>query len=217
MASDGRGWGRYDEALVRRGELLLDFSVVDEWKRELEGANDGKVGGPYRYPEAFMRLLGFMRLLFHLPYRQTEGFTRALARHVEGLQTPDYSTIDRRVNRLNLSLEETLIRSRGPVTTAVDASGVKAHNGGDRIRRVWKARRGCLKLHFAVEVKTEQVVSMDVSSEKVHDGKRLKRLVNGAEKNGVRARRVLGDGSYDAKDNFNSLDGRASGQAHHKG
>jgi len=63
MASDGREWGRYDEALVRRGELLLDFSVVDEWKRELEGANDGKVGGPYRYPEAFMRLLGFIRSL----------------------------------------------------------------------------------------------------------------------------------------------------------
>ena len=36
---------------------------------------------------------------------------------------------------------------------------------------------------------------MDVSSEKVSDGKRLKRLVNRAEEN-VRVRRVLADGAY---------------------
>jgi len=47
MASDERGWGRYNEELVRRGRSLLDFSVMDEWKRELEKANDGKVGEPY--------------------------------------------------------------------------------------------------------------------------------------------------------------------------
>ncbi|HZW58193.1 MAG TPA: hypothetical protein VFF30_18030 [Nitrososphaerales archaeon] len=43
-----------------------------------------------------------------------------------------------------------------------------------------------------------QVVSMDVSSEKVHDSKRLKRLVKRAEENGMRVRRVLGDGVYDS-------------------
>jgi hypothetical protein len=47
------------------GGFLLDFSVIGEWEDELEGMNDGKVGEPYHYPEAFMRLLGFVRLLFH--------------------------------------------------------------------------------------------------------------------------------------------------------
>lgn len=125
---------------------------------------------------------------------------------MDGLQVPDYSTIDRRVNRLNLSLEDTLIKSKGPVSIAVDASGIKVHNGGDWMRRVWKVKKGYLKVHFAVNIKTKQVVSMDVSSEKVHDSKRLKRLVSRAKKNGVRVRRVLGDGAYDSKDNFNFLD-----------
>jgi hypothetical protein len=204
--ADERDWRRYNEELVRRGEILLDFSVMDEWVQELRKANDGKVGEPYHYPEAFMRLLGFIKLLFHLPYRQNEGFIRALSKYVNGLGVPDYSTIDRRVNRLNLSLEDTLVKSNGPVSIAVDASGIKVHNGGDWIRRVWKVKKGYLKIHFAVNIKTKQVVSMDVSSEKVHDGKRLKRLVKKASRNrNIRVKRVLADGAYDSRDNFNYL------------
>lgn len=99
------------------------------------------------------------------------------------------------MNKLNLSLEDTLVKSKGPVSIAVDASGVKVHNGGDWIRRVWKVKKGYLKIHFAVNIKTGQIVSMDVSSEKVHDGKRLKRLVKKAREN-VRVKRVLADGAY---------------------
>jgi hypothetical protein len=71
-------WHSYNEALVRRGELNLDSSVLEEWKRELKKANDGKVGEePYHYPESYIRLL------FHQPYRQTEGFVHFLSRFVK--------------------------------------------------------------------------------------------------------------------------------------
>jgi len=104
MSSSGkRDWHSYNEALVRRGELDLDFSVMEEWKRELNNANDGKVGEPYHYPESYIRLLAFVRLLlFHQPALQADGGFRTLplqVREVEGLQAPDYSTIDRRVNK----------------------------------------------------------------------------------------------------------------------
>ena len=204
MASDGRDWHSYNEALVRRGELNLDSSVMEEWRRELEKENEGKVGEPYHYPESYIRLLAFVRLLFHQPYRQTEGFVHFLSKFVEGLQAPDYSTIDRRVNRLHVDLDESLVRSNSPVSIAVDSSGVKVHNGGDWIRRVWKVKKGYLKIHFAVDVKTGQVVSMDVSSEKVGDGKRLKRLVKKASEN-FRVKRVLADGAYDSRENFTFL------------
>jgi hypothetical protein len=68
-------------------------------------------------------------------------------------------------------------------------------------------KKGYLKIHFAVDTKTGQVVSMDVYSEKVGDGKRLKRLVKRARENNVRVRRVLADGAYDSKANFNFLAG----------
>jgi hypothetical protein len=67
---------------------------------------------------------------------------------------------------------------------------------------LWKVK-GHLKIHFAVDVKTGQTVSMDVSSEKVWDGRRLKRLARRAE-GSVRVR-VLTDGAHDAKANFSFL------------
>src|SRR3989304_1683333 len=97
--SDERNWSEYNDALVRRGEINLSPPVIDEWKDELKIANDGKVGEPYHYPESYIRLLAYIRLLFHLPYRQTEGFVAFLSKHVEGLKAPDYSTIDRRANK----------------------------------------------------------------------------------------------------------------------
>jgi len=202
--SDDRDWSRYNDALVRRGEIGLDPSVLRDWNNELKGANDGKVGEPYHYPESFFRLIASVRLLFHLPYRQTEGFIIFLSKHIDGLTVPDYSTINRRINRLGIDLEDSLIKSNGPVSIAVDASGVKVHNGGDWIRKVWKVKKGYLKIHFAVDIKTKQVVAMDVTSEKVHDGRRLKRLVKRAEEN-VRVKRVLADGAYDSRANFRFL------------
>ena len=62
-----------NESLVRRGQRLLDFDVLDGWDSELSQINLGKVGEPYDYPDSFIQLLDYMRAYFHLPYRQTEG------------------------------------------------------------------------------------------------------------------------------------------------
>ena len=35
---------RYNESLVRRGEILLDFDVVDNWNYDLENMNENKKG-----------------------------------------------------------------------------------------------------------------------------------------------------------------------------
>jgi hypothetical protein len=203
--SDGRDWGSYNDALVRLGEIGIDSSMIGLWMKELKRENRGKVGVPYSYADSFIKLMACVRLLFHLPYRQAEGFIVSLSNYIGGLSVPDYSTMNRRMNKLEVPLEDSLINSNAPVSIAVDASGIKVHNGGDWIRHVWNVKRGYLKIHFAVNIKTKQVVSMDVSSEKVYDGKRLKRLVNRAEKN-VRVKRVLGDGAYDSRANFNFLD-----------
>jgi hypothetical protein len=104
--------------------------VLEDWGRELRRANRGKVGEPYHYPESFIRLLAFVRLLFHMPYRQTEGFVRFLSGFAveDGLQVPDYSTIKGRVNGLRVDLGDSLVKSKGPVSIAVDASGIESRS-----------------------------------------------------------------------------------------
>ncbi|AFU57884.1 putative transposase [Candidatus Nitrososphaera gargensis Ga9.2] len=41
-------WPSYNESLVRRGEVMLDFDVIDGWQEEL--MNEGKVGEPSTIP-----------------------------------------------------------------------------------------------------------------------------------------------------------------------
>ena len=198
-----RDWRRINEGLVRRGEILLDLRILDRWDSELERMNAGKEGGRYVYPDIFAKLLSYMHLLFHLPYRQTEGFLKALRRFDSRIHVPDYSTIDRRVNRLNVKLDE---ESYGDdVVLAVDASGIKVSNRGDWMRRKWKVRRGYLKIHIAVDTKRKRILALEVTDEKVGDGRMLQPLVEEASKK-ARVTETLGDGAYDTKSNFRYLD-----------
>jgi len=85
-------WSVYNDSLVRRGEVLLDFSVLEGWDREVELMSAGRRGRPFTYPDSLIRLLASIRLLFHLPHRQLEGFTKGLSNYVDGLRAPDYTT-----------------------------------------------------------------------------------------------------------------------------
>jgi hypothetical protein len=65
-------WSVYNQSLVRRGEILLGFDVINNWDTELKEMNKDKVGEPFHYPNTFLLLLGYAKAYFHLPYRQTE-------------------------------------------------------------------------------------------------------------------------------------------------
>ncbi len=94
-------WPAYNQSLVRRGEILLGFDVINNWDTELKEMNKDKVGEPFHYPNTFLLLLGYAKAYFHLPYRQTEGITQG---HAKGKvpSIPDFTTINRRINRLNI-------------------------------------------------------------------------------------------------------------------
>jgi hypothetical protein len=53
-------WHVYNESLVRRGEIILDFDVLDNWNNELKNINGGKEVASYVYPDTFVQLLGYM-------------------------------------------------------------------------------------------------------------------------------------------------------------
>jgi IS5 family transposase len=193
-------WPSYNELLVRRGQVLLDFDVVDKWDYELSQMNQGKVGEPYCYPESFIQLLGYMRAYFHLPYRQTQGVVTAHSDKVP--ITPHYSTISRRINRLEIKINESV---GNDIVIALDSTGIKVANRGEWMHHKWHVgRKGYLKIHVAVDINKKRIVSLEVSSEEVHDGRMLKNLVDNASENN-KVKRVLADGMYDSNNNFRYL------------
>ena len=199
---DKRNWKEYNESLVRRGEILVDFDILDEWEDGLRDINKSKKGRPFRYPEAYMRLLAYLHVLFHLPFRQEEGFIKTLSRYVDGLEAPDWSTIWERTKSLDMKLDG--VNTNEPISISLDSSGIKVSNSGDWIRKKWKVKRGYLKIHLAVDAKSKQAVSMQVTEESVSDGSQMEPLVKEAmSKNTVG--RAYADGAYDSRANFNFL------------
>ena len=117
---------------------------------------------------------------------------------------PDYSTSCHRVNRLDIDLEPRL-DAEGPVTIDVDASGVKVADRGEWMRLRWRRRRGFLKIHLAFDVRTRQIVAMEVTDERTGDGRMLRSLVEQAERR-CRVAKAIADGAYDSRENFALLE-----------
>ncbi len=197
--SSFRNWKGYNEALVKRGLILLDLDFVADWSRELKAMNERKEGARYRYPESFVKLLAVVHA-YVLPYRQLEGFMRALSQHVDGLKAPDYTTIWWRVAKMKVDVASNVELDKD-VTIAVDSTGIKVSNRGEWIRKVWKVKRGFIKVHIAVDTKTKQILAIEVTKEDVGDGRMFGKLVRGSAEV-ADVKRVIGDGAYDSKGNF---------------
>jgi hypothetical protein len=113
-------WRCVDERLIRRGELLLSLGFLESYDLELSVLNCGKVGRPYRVTYMYVVFLAVVRYLFSMPYRQLEGFTRALHRLIPRLPPVDYSWFSRRILRLDLRPYMSLSSYDVPISIAVD-------------------------------------------------------------------------------------------------
>jgi hypothetical protein len=201
-------WNKYNESLVKRGEVLLDFDVIDNWPTELEKMNQGKEGRKFVYPDSFIKLLGYMRAYFHLPYRQTEGVIREHASNTLP-SIPDYSNINRRINRLDIKVnnhDKSNLQYDDYFIIAIDSTGVKVTNRGEWIRHKWNVKRGYLKIHLAVDTKKKRIISLNVTSEQVHDSQVLSVLIDDITMNQNKVvDAMIADGSYDNNKNFQYL------------
>lgn len=203
-------WCEYNESLVRRGEMLFDSGFLQNWRAELKKMNKGKECPHFRYPNSLISLLAIVHA-YLLPYRQLEGFLRMMSIHIKKLQetVPDFTTIWWRVERTKINLDPNINPEKDDIVIAVDSTGIKVTNRGEWILDKWKnkkrMRKGFIKIHVAVDIKTKKIVSMSVTKEDVYDGKMLKELVDGVSKKHS-IKKVLADGGYDSKDNFGYLD-----------
>ena len=82
-------WAEYDQALVGRGDLTLWFSrdAIATWTPRPRGTR----GAQTKYSDLAIETALTLRLVFHLPLRQTEGFLRSIFRLMNlDLTAPDH-------------------------------------------------------------------------------------------------------------------------------
>ena len=96
-------WPAYDRALVERGDITLWLShdAIESWRPK----SSGKSGGQQRFSDLAIETTLTVRLMFHLPLRQTEGFVRSLLHLMNlELEAPDHTTLSRRAQHLKVHL-----------------------------------------------------------------------------------------------------------------
>ena len=71
-----RNWATYEQGLIRRGDVTIWVSAEAIAGWEAEGI--GRPGGQRKYSAAAIETALTLRLVFHLPLRQTEGFVKSV-------------------------------------------------------------------------------------------------------------------------------------------
>ncbi len=176
--------------------------------------NEKKKGKPFTFPDSFILVISHIRSYFHLPYRQTEGVIKATGKTLPS--HPSYGHICKRINKLNINITKGNTNDDDDdeyIIIAVDSTGIKVTNRGQWMSDKWSLKKkGYLKIHVAVNTRTKEILALEVTDEKIHDGKMMKKLVedvvlkiNHAKKKEVRINSLIGDGSYDSNENFKFL------------
>jgi len=198
-------WQSVDERLIRQGELLLSLEFLERYDEELNAMNEGKEGRPFTLTYSHVVFLAVVRYLFGFPYRQLEGFTRALNRLLPRLPSADYSGLRRRILGTDLSPYEELEKSGEAVVIAVDSTGVSVHKAGGWVERKYGKKKRYVKIHLAVDVETKEALAMIVTTDGTHDSRVFPELLRKAERQG-KVSKVYGDGAYDSSKVYELLE-----------
>ena len=198
-------WPEYEAGLRRRGDLTvwLSEAAINSWREP----PSGKPGGQRTYADIAIEAALTIRMIFHLPLRQTEGFLGSLARMLEiDLPIPDHTTLSRRLKKLS----EFPFRAAGndrPIHLLIDSTGLRIHVGTLRKppkRRAWR------KLHLAVDAETGEIVAADLTSRRTRDGTRVCALLEQID-NPVAT--LSADGAYDATGVYEAAQEKGEGRA----
>ncbi len=190
-----RNWPDYERGLRSRGDVTIWFSdeAVAAWSPPPTGLR----GGQRQYSSLAILTSLTLRMVFHLPLRQTEGFVGSLLRLMGlDLKAPAHSTLSRRGKEVEVPQ---LCRDHhGPIHLVVDSTGLRISGDSEwrrRKHRKGKARRGWRKLHIGVD-DDGFVVASQLTESRRDDASVVPDLL---EQIDVKVRRFTGDGAYDRR------------------
>lgn len=201
-----RQWKQYNEALVKRGEAILDLDVLQEEKQEIQRLNNNKVGRPFTYSNSLMQLLFVLKTAFSLDYRTLEGVSRRLIiALLDEHPVPDYTTIEVRFNKSHQQLSIYYQQLCEGDESAVDSTGRSVgERSSYRQSRYGVKFRKCVKLSVNVSIKTGQVIGLKVSDANDSDGQFLPELIEQGQR--VMPLKVsYADRGYDSIKNYQYL------------
>jgi hypothetical protein len=189
-----RNWAMYNESLKKRGSITLwiDEDVLRAWKAAPEAVRHR--GGQKQYSDGAIECLLMVKGVYHLAYRQTEGFAGSLSKLLGVvLPIPDYSTLNRRAKTLKVNLPTS---EKGPIHMVLDSTGLKVYGEGEwKVRQHgYSKRRTWRKLHLGVDEATGEIEAELLTEAGVDDAEAAAGLLKQTQ---AKIEQLSGDGAYD--------------------
>jgi hypothetical protein len=131
-----------------------------------------------KYSDLAIEIMLSIRLLFHLPLRQTEGFVTSIFQLMKlALPIPDHTTLSRRSTTLDICIKNKPSSDK-PMHLIVDSTGLSVHGEGpwSEQKHGSKKRRGWRKLHILID-QDGFIQANIVTSEKISDGSQVPNLI----------------------------------------
>jgi IS5 family transposase len=199
-------WASYDRALVGRGDVTLWVSpeAIATW----EPLSVGTRGGQQKYSDVAIETALTLRLLFHLPLRQAEGFLQSLFGMMGiDLSAPDHTTLSRRGQLLDVTSRRVL--TGGGLHLIVDSSGLSIVGEGEwaRAKHGGRVTRGWKKLHLGVVDRSGVIIAHALTEATVDDATTAIELIEALD-GGLTS--VTGDAAYDTIAFYNAAGARGA-------
>jgi hypothetical protein len=193
-------WPEYNDALRRRGDITIWFTeaAINEWRPVKTGLR----GRPQEYSDHAIETAMFIRQVFHLPLRQTEGFMVSLARLMNAaISIPDFSSISKRSIELPRHVLSKAVEPGSLVI--VDSTGLKVYGKDEwhQEKHAVAPRRTWRKLHLAVD-ENHQILACELTTPEVGDPTAVPDLLAQID---TPFEVFMGDGAYDGEPVSNAV------------
>jgi len=191
-----KNWKQYNAALKARYEITL-WIGEDARAAWLNQTKTGRRGRSDRYADAAVQCVLTLKEVYRLPLRGAEGLARSLFRAWGlGLAVPDYSTLCRRRQRLQVSLPRLAKRGGAKLHLVVDSTGLKIYGEGEwKVRQHgWTKRRTWRKLHLGLDADTQEIAAAHLTTADCADAPVLPELLRQTTET---LGQVDADGAYD--------------------
>ena len=195
-----KSWHDYNESLIERGRILMDIGFLKSQSNEIKKMNDGKVGAPFEYSHTYIQFLAFLKIGFKIAYRTVQGIVRGLSDYIR-IEEMHFTHLRRRILKIKPSVASVNIDDDdNPITLIVDASGLTITKKGDYIEQKWiRKRKEFVKLHIAVDAKSEKIISFRVTKGNVHDSRKLGPMIREVSEE-YDIDKVYGDKAHDNRE-----------------
>jgi transposase len=241
-------WREKDKNLKKRGAIrvrmfkelvilnvILPIIVRRPFKTELKRMNSRKEGARYVYTDSFILYVAKIQIICDLPYRQLEGFIAEWFEN-NGIKIPCYTTLFRRIHKLNLEIKPPKKPKKIPIpiynlnfnpsknkpeeiikciikgiSLAIDSTAFEIKGTFNYLphKHGIRKKREFVKLHAIIDIGTRQIIAISITPGSSHDHDHFRSLLEQVVKRyRNQIKNIYGDAAYSSVINILYCEGK---------